>query len=446
MRKCNYSGTIALLANKLLDLESGDTTAQCYGLAFDIGATTVAGTLMDLKTGSNLKSIAALNKQQIYGADIISRIDFAAKQGVKVLQSKVAETVNDIIEDILAETSIKREHVYLATVVGNSTMTHMMLGIDPTSLIQKPYVQVCNRSLTVAASDIGINLAAETAIHFLPGIKGYIGSDTVGAILATEIDKNSDISLLIDIGTNGEIVIGRNKKILCCSTAANPAFEGVKIKHGMRAAQGAIEEVVISEDCIVKVIGNVAPVGICGSGLIDCVAQLIKAGIISNNGRIRNPALLQGKVLDKVLRRLKPGSNGLEFELVSAADSANGEAITVTQQDVRELQLAKGAILAGIRILLQEMDLNIKSVKTVYLAGAFGSHVKIDSIKMIKLIPEFPEAVYANAGNAAGIGAQKALLNQVARAEANSIARQVDYLDLSSHPLFLKIFADSMNF
>ena len=424
LRNNRYKVTVAHDDRRIISLEPGDTSDQLFGVAFDIGTTTIVGSLIDLKNATVLAVAAATNPQNVYGADVISRITHAsqAEDGLKQLQGKVIDAANQIVRQLLKQSGIARDRVYEITAVGNTTMSHLFMGIDPTYLAPAPFIPAFSRALEVEASQLGLNINPSGKVLFLPNIAGYVGSDTVGVILATNMDRRKDNCAAIDIGTNGELVLAAGGRLMACSTAAGPAFEGAEIKHGMRAAAGAIEAVNYSNGNLeIKTIEDSPACGICGSGLIDAAAALLQAGLIEPTGRFVNPEENPECIPKEFLGRLRPSQVGYEFVLTPAAESETGEDIVLTQGDLRELQLAKGAIYAGLMILLKEADLKISDLDQVLLAGAFGNYVRKESALTIGLLPAIPPEKIVAVGNAAGDGSRMALASQTMRTALASL-------------------------
>lgn len=437
--------TLALTDGRCLAVEAGDTTGECYGMAFDIGTTTIVGALVDLRSGAQIGVASALNTQASFGADVISRIGYTMTdpEGLEVLQERVVGVLNDLTQSVMEQSGVKRERIYEATVVGNTCMHHLFLGLDPRSLAVVPYNPVVVDPLTVYANELGLRLAPQALVHVLPNIGGFVGADIVAGVLATGVHRRGEVRIFIDIGTNGEIVIGSRERLVCCSTAAGPAFEGAQITFGMRAAEGAIEHVHIGPDTVkLKVIGHTRPRGICGSGLIDVVAELLRVGLLDQTGRLLKAEQAREVVGEKLASRLFESSDGLAFSLFGGP-----EPVYVTQRDIRKLQLAKGAINAGIAILSRRLGIDPeRDVQEVVLAGAFGSYVDPASTRAIGLIPPLPLSRLIAAGNTAGMGAKMALVSTDARAEAARIARAIEYIELSNEPDFQDRFADAMYF
>ena len=449
LRNNRYKVTVAHDDRRIISLEPGDTSDQLFGVAFDIGTTTIVGSLIDLKNATVLAVAAATNPQNVYGADVISRITHAsqAEDGLKQLQGKVIDAANQIIRQLLKESGIARDRVYEITAVGNTTMSHLFMGIDPTYLAPAPFIPAFSRALEVEASQLGLNINPSGKVLFLPNIAGYVGSDTVGVILATNMDRRKDNCAAIDIGTNGELVLAAGGRLMACSTAAGPAFEGAEIKHGMRAAAGAIEAVNYSNGNLeIKTIEDSPACGICGSGLIDAAAALLQAGLIEPTGRYVNPEENPERIPKEFLNRLRPSQFGYEFVLTPAAESETGEDIVLTQGDLRELQLAKGAIYAGLMILLKEANLKISDLDQVLLAGAFGNYVRKESALTIGLLPAIPPEKIVAVGNAAGDGSRMALASQTMRRRALELPAKVEHLELSTRSDFQDIFIDALSF
>jgi len=325
-------------------------------------------------------------------------------------------------------------------------MHHLLLGLNPIQLAIAPYVPVVQREIRMKPEEIGLKINKQGFLYVLPNIAGFVGSDTVGVILATDLEHVSEPTLAVDLGTNGEIVLNSGHKMVACSTAAGPAFEGAQITHGMRAAEGAIEKAEIKDGTFkLKVIGNTKAKGICGSGLIGLIAQLLKHKVIEPSGRIVGPDSLPPNVAF-LKERLRFNGKSYDFVLAFPEESIGGEAIILKQKDVRELQLAKGAILAGIKMLLREAGLNMTDIKQVYLAGAFGNYVEVESVLGIGLFPAIPARCIKAIGNGAGIGSIKALLSDQEKRRAELLAKNIIHLELASKPEFQNEFIQSLSF
>ena len=439
--------TITINDKQIIAIESEDTTNHCYGFAFDIGTTTVVGMLWDLNKGQLIGASALTNPQSVFGADVISRIHFTNEDSnnLLIMKSKIKECFNDIIEDFIRQYDIKRSHIYEATVVGNTTMSHLFMGVDPTQLAQAPFAPVFCMPIDLPSKDMDVNINPLGNIHLLPNIAGHVGSDIVGVLLGSNINRIEGINLAIDVGTNGEIVLSQKGRSFACSTAAGPAFEGASIFQGMRAASGAIEGVQIKDgEVVLKVIGDVEPVGICGSGLIDSVAELLNVGIVDYTGKLLDEDMAIEKNIEPSLaKRLRKGKNGKEFVL---AWGEKKEDIVITQKDIREVQLAKGAIYGGIVIMLSELGVQVNDLDKIILAGAFGNYIKKESALRIGLFPMIDLDKIVSVGNAAGVGASMALLSTKERKEASVQAKKVKHIELSGHPDFQTEYIKAMNF
>lgn len=446
LRNNNHEVTVVLESNTILAVEPGDTVNRSFGLAIDLGTTTLVAHLVDLTTGHIIGSRATINPQNIFGADVISRITYAS-QGEKELEKLhkvVIDALNSIITELAAEYGVKVEEIYQAAVVGNTTMAHLFLGIDPTYMAPAPFTPAFQQEIDIEAQELQLAMLKTGRVIVLPNVAGYVGSDTVGVMLAAEVEKLEGINLIIDIGTNGELILAGKGRILTCSTAAGPAFEGAEIKCGMRAAQGAIEGVKITDDVELSIIGDNKARGICGSGLIDAVAEMAKAGIIDTAGRFQIKSSHLENLPPQVAGRVRNTNQGAEFVLVWAQDSVE-EDIVITQKDIRELQLAKGAIVAGTKILLQKLGLDYKQLDQVLLAGAFGNYIKKESAQAIGLLPPITLERITTIGNAAGEGAKKVLLSTQERGRAISLAKRAEHVELSTQKEFQDEFINSLS-
>lgn len=434
-------GVSALIKNKkeIIDLNPGRQEA-CFGMAFDIGTTTVVGYLFDLNNGQRLSVQSDLNPQIPFGDDVISRISFCREEpeGLERLQKDMIRCLNRLITEASGEAGIDRQRIVEAVIVGNTVMHHLFLGLDPRYLSLAPFPPVLQSYKEIKARDLGLGINPAGYGAFLPLKAGFVGSDIIAGILAARLHKQKDLTLFMDLGTNGEIVLGHKNRLICCSTAAGPAFEGGHIRWGMRASKGAIERVNIEPDSLkvsLKTIGDQPPAGICGSGIISALAEMIRREIILAKGNF-NPAISS--------HRLRPGKDGLEFVLARAEETASKKDIVITQKDVAEVQMAKAAIYAGT-VLLREF-LGEKAIKRIYLAGAFGNYADPRDALTLGLFPEGEIKDLRKVGNAAGYGACLALLNTRKRKEAEGIARKMEYLELAAHPRFQEVFVSGLFF
>ena len=448
LRAADFDVTAVFSGNRLVGIEAGDTTSDCCGVALDIGTTTIAAYLLDLNTGKQISVAAAMNPQAGVGDDVISRINYVMQEadGLKKLQSMVVSESNRLIKVLADGADVSAERIYEVTVAGNTCMTHLFLGIDPTYLAIAPYVPVINDSISVKADELGIGISPLGRVHILPTIAGYVGADTVGVILASGFYEQEKLTLAVDIGTNGEIVLGSDRRMLACSTAAGPAFEGAHIKHGMRAAPGAIDAVWFENGGIrYSTIAGADARGICGSGLLDAIICLIKAGIIEPSGRIVDAEELQGEYAH-LSERIEAGERGNAFVLASAEEASIGGPVVISQRDVREVQLAKGAIAAGIQTLMEKLNVRPDDLDRIVLAGAFGNYLSKESAIQAGMIPDVPLSKVHAVGNAAGEGAKLALISLDARRDADGIAERIEYVELTTDPGFQERFADALMF
>lgn len=444
IRASDFKFTAALAGKRLLAVEPADTTDKNFGIAVDLGTTTVVGYLLDLTAGKELAVAARTNPQAPFGDDVVSRIALVQKNPAALdqLQCLAASCINEIIDEVCQKANFSSENIYELTLVGNTTMSHIFLGINPSSIAQAPYTAVVRGAVNARAAELGIKISPQGNIYTIPNIAGFLGGDTIGVALSSGIYETGSIKMAIDVGTNGELVFGTSERLICCSCAAGPAFEGARITFGMRAADGAIESVRIDEDVHLSVLGGGEPVGICGTGLVDAVAELLNAGIIQPAGNISGPEELSG--LSPALKeRIIPGEKGNSFLLARRNDERH---ILLTQRDVRELQLAKGAIFAGLQVLKKELGARDEDIEEVLLAGAFGNYLRPESAKRIGLLLDVPLERIKFIGNAAGAGAKLVLLNKDFRQIAERLSRQIQYIELAGRSDFQQIFTEAMFF
>lgn len=449
LRDSNYRITGVFNNSELINIEPDNTTSKTYGLAFDIGTTTVVGYLMDLNTGEQISVASRTNPQTSYGDDVISRINLTItdKDGLETLHRTIMNCINGITQELCNKTSIKKEYIYEAVFTGNTTMIHLFLKINPKFLALNPYVGAVRSEVCGKAEDIGLDINSNGIFRSMPNIGGFVGGDTVGVILASSIHKEEKIRFAIDIGTNGELVLGNNKRIIACSTAAGPAFEGARITFGMRATDGAIEKLEINNGRIsYKTIGDKPPVGLCGTGLIESIAELRKVGIIDYRGRMLRSNEL-GDIADELKNRVvEHPKYGVSFIIADREESGRDSDILLTQKDIRETQLAKGAIMAGFNILKKKFGLVDKDIDEILIAGAFGNYIDPEKARTIGLLPNFPDKKVRFIGNAAGTGAKMVLLSEDARKEAAMISENTGHIELAVSRDFYKEFSDSMYF
>lgn len=432
--------------DELIAVEAGDTSGECFGIAFDIGTTTVVGMLWDLAAGELVDVEARTNYQSLFGADVISRIQYSMEgEGkLKALQEKVIGCCNDILSEICERNAIEQKHIYDATMVGNTTMSHLVFGVTPASMARTPFAPVFAEAQDERADELGLSIYTHANVRLLPNIAGHVGSDIVGMMMAAGLDRCKGAHIAIDIGTNGEVVAVKNGRMLCCSTAAGPAFEGATIQQGMRAAAGAIEGVVIDGSVHLKTIDDAPTIGICGSGLIDAVSELLRVGVVDVSGRMLTKAQAQSAGVPSTIADCIVGEGADAYFLLSEAEDR--EPIILTQSDIREVQLAKGAILAGIQTLMAELQMSVDEIESIMLAGAFGNYINKRSALGIGLLPQVKEEKILAIGNAAGVGACMALLSDAERGRADLLALSTEHIELSMNPTFQDYYIDAMTF
>lgn len=423
--------TAVLSGSRILDLYGGDgRDRRLLAAAFDIGTTSIAGYLLDLESGEQLSTSSAVNPQVSFGADVIQRADHALEGELTELSRCVRQEVDAMLGRLCGQAGCKREDVYQVSLVGNSCMHHLFLELLPESLVHAPYQPVFRDALRIPAAALGIHAGQGAEILWLPLIAGFVGADTVGGLLATRLGEEEPLTLLIDIGTNGELVLGNQERRIACSTAAGPALEGAKISCGMRGADGAIEHVRIENGKLCcQVIGGGRAVGICGSGLIDAIASLLELGALDESGKLEGNGEQEGQ---PVYYLTQPDSQG--------------PGVFLSQRDIREVQLAKGAIAAGIHLLAERMGVKLSDVKRVYLAGAFGTYLDPENACRIGLIPGELRGRLQAVGNAAGEGAKQVVRQRDALGRARRLAEGTEFLELASLPQFQDTFVDELEF
>ena len=449
LRKTNFRGTAVRADGRLIDFEPGNTQSECFAVAVDLGTTTLVAALLDLGTGNELAVTSRLNPQTSFGDDVLSRILHARQEpdGLDQLGRAVAQAVNEMIGELTRQAGVGRERVYELTFSGNTTMQQLLCRVDPGPLGEVPFVPAAGRGQLVPAADLGLHVHPRARAYVLPVIGGFVGGDTVSGILATSLGEAEGPTLLVDIGTNGEIVLFDGAKLSAASTAAGPAFEGARISHGMRGSTGAIEKVVLDGRLRVNVIGNVPPVGLCGSALIDLGALLLRHGLLTPQGRLRTPDQLAEGVMPDLARRLMLHRGKPAFLVVPAEETGHGRPIVLTQGDLRELQLAAGAIRCGTQILLRRAALEPTDLESVLIGGGFGNFIRRSNAQRIGLLPprvEHHRIRYQ--GNTSLAGARLTALSQQARRQAEQIARATEHVDLSRDPDFAAEFAEAMIF
>ena len=438
IRGAEFKVTAVLAGEHLVAVEPGDTTEECFGVAFDVGTTTLVGTLMNLRTGMAAAVSSTLNGQAPFGADVISRISHAMNgtESLEELKTAVVSTMNGILDELYREAGVSPGRTYEAVVVGNVTMLHLLLGIDPTPISMMPFTPTFMDALSVPAREVGLRIHPEGYIQTLPALGAYVGADIVSGVLATGIAREDKIRVFVDVGTNGEIVIGSSQRTLATAAPAGPAFEGSQIKCGMRATDGAIEGVTLGDTVELQVIGGDVPAqGLCGSGLVDAVAQLLNVGLLDHSGRMLSAAEAGDHPLAARL---------IEVEGVKAFLLAEG--VYLSQRDVRELQFAKGSIATGIKVLMDILGVSAADLDEIFLGGSFGSYLNPESAKIIGLVPPVDVDKIIAVGNSAGEGAKIALLSYRERQVAFELPSRIEYVELSGRTDFNDSFVSVLRF
>jgi uncharacterized 2Fe-2S/4Fe-4S cluster protein (DUF4445 family) len=450
LRDSAWKTTAVVVGDELVGLEPGDTTARSFGLAFDIGTTTVVGMLMDLRSGAAAAVRSTLNGQAPFGADVISRISHTMlnEDGLSELSDRIAATLNDLIEQLLSEAGVDSGEVYEVVAVGNATMLHMLLRLDPEAIGVSPFIPVADDMLRVSAGEIGLSINPMAQVHLFPHVGAYVGADLVSGLLATGLAQKEGVRLLVDVGTNGEIILGSAARTVATAAPAGPAFEGAQIKDGMRASDGAIEAISMAAGQIdLQVIGDVPPLGLCGSGLLDAVAQLRIIGLLDPSGRFVNPEEALSVAGPELAGRIRRDEDGMRsFVLAWASESGSDRDIVLTQRDIRELQFAKAAIASGIDVVMRELGIEKEDLLEIFLAGSFGSYINPQSARIIGLVPPIPVERIQAVGNAAGEGAKMALLSFREREVARSVPEIVEYHELSGRTDFNDAFISVLQF
>ena len=440
LRESDWKITLLLLRGKhkgqtfrIIDVEAGDTTKRLYGLAVDIGTTTCSGVLVDLNTGKIIAEASGYNGQISYGEDVISRIIYAGRPGgLRALQDKVVETINNIIEDICRKMIISPADISYIMTAGNTVMSHLLLGLDPKYIREAPYVPSVSQFPLTKAADLGIHAHPSVRLFLYPCIASYVGGDIVAGVHACQMAKSEEVSLFIDIGTNGEIVVGNKDWMVCAACSAGPAFEGGGIQYGMRASNGAIENFQIHPetfDPMIVTIGRIKPSGICGSGLISIVSELLEAGVVDQQGKFK-------RTLD--IPRIREGRDGWEYVLAWKQDSLIGEDIVITEVDLDNLMRAKGAMYAGYQTLLESVGLTFADLDRVIMAGNFGAYIDLERAICIGLLPDVDRDKFYYLGNASMLGCQISL-SDVDRFRERVQPRQLmTNMELAENPEFMQ--------
>lgn len=445
LRKANWDVSVTLTENDssftVTQVQPGNDTPP-YGLAIDIGTTTVVVYLINLLTGEIEDQQGSYNKQAKYGDDVISRIVYAVENSENLLEIKnaVIQTINELIDKIIARKSLSNMDISSAMVAGNTTMTQLFLGVDPRYIRLEPYIPAMTSVPSAPAREIGLNMIPEALVHCYPLVASYVGGDIVAGTLVTDLANGEDIVLFIDIGTNGEIVLGNKDWLVTCACSAGPSFEGGGITFGMRAMPGAIERVSIDPETLdvsLKVINNIPPVGICGSGLVDCIAKLLRSGIIDRVGNFQLDHRSGSK-------RIRATSDDKEFVLAWAHQSGGKSDVVITENDVKNVIRAKGAIYAGIRSLLNMVAVDLEMISRIVIAGGFGNYLNVYDSVQIGLLPDLETDRFEFIGNSSVKGARLALLSQNAWREAEELGRKMTYVELSVGATFMDEYVSAL--
>jgi uncharacterized 2Fe-2S/4Fe-4S cluster protein (DUF4445 family) len=441
LRSSGYRVTAVVSDELLIDVEAGDTTDRLHAIAFDLGTTTVVATLLDLTTGTPVAVRSRLNRQQPFGADVISRISATMLDpaALEKLRELAAGTLRELAGEVCAEGGVEPTEVYEVALAGNATMTQIALGIDPEPLGVAPFALATRSYPDLPAAELGLELHPRARATIMPALGAYVGGDIVAGLLATGMNRDRRLRLFIDVGTNCELALGSAERILCTAAPAGPAFEAAQIRCGMRAAPGAIEVVRIDDGALeLGVIGDEDPVGICGSGLVDAVAELVRIGLLDPSGRFV-PDERAAEIAPSLARRLVTRDNDERVFLLA-------DEVYLSQRDVRELQFAKAAIATGWKLLVEELGIEEREIQQVLLAGSFGSYLSPASAVRIGLVPALPLTKIVSAGNVAGEGAKMVLLSMQERHAAAALVGEVDYVELSDRADFNDRFVEQLAF
>ncbi|MFA5918745.1 MAG: ASKHA domain-containing protein [Candidatus Nanopelagicaceae bacterium] len=449
LRSSDFKVTAVFIDQALIDVEPGDTTSIRYGVAYDLGTTTVVATLLDLNTGTPLAVRSMLNKQQPFGADVISRISATMLDPLALdrLRSLAQATLSELTNEVCEDAGINPLHVYEVALAGNATMTQLVLGINPEPIGVAPFIMVSADYPDVEASELGISIHPGAKAVILPSLGAYVGGDIVAGALASGMDRDKRLRLFIDVGTNCEIILGNGEKILATAAPAGPAFEAASIRCGVRAASGAIETIKVEDgDLVIGTIEDAPPIGICGSGLVDACACLVQVGLLDHSGRFATDEVA-ASVAPKLAPRLLQKEGERIFVLTWNGEVGDlNDCVYLTQRDVRELQFAKAAIATGWALLLEEFGVEPSEIQQVLLAGSFGSYLSPASAIKIGLVPKLSVLRIVSAGNVAGEGAKMTLLSAQERHGANALLQEIEYVELSDRADFNDKFVERLAF
>ncbi|MFC1645797.1 ASKHA domain-containing protein [Candidatus Omnitrophota bacterium] len=445
LRSSDWKVTVTLgnrnKTTEIVLIEPKDTSSKNFGIAFDIGTTTLTGQLIDLNSKKVLGTKITFNRQATFGADIISRIIYAQKEdGLEVLHHAVIDGMNMIIKELIKEHGINLNDVACCLCAGNTTMVHLLLRVDPTFIRRDPYVPTANFVPVVRSVEAGIKINPRGLLACVPGVSSYVGGDITAGVLSCGMDTSEKMTLLIDIGTNGEIVLGNKDWLICAAASAGPAFEGSGVVCGMRAVNGAIQRVSINPKKLsveYKTIGDVKPSGICGSGYIDLLAELLDAGIIDKNGKLRS---------EKKIKRVRESEWGREFVVAYKKESASDMDIVITEADIENLKRAKAAIFSAASVLVKHMEMDFSALDRIFVAGGFGTYLDMEKSIKIGLLPDIQKEKFSFIGNSSVVGARQILLSSDAFTQAREIARKMTYFELSVDSQYMDEYVAALFF
>lgn len=445
LRKCGFVVTVTLVFDgyrwRIIDIEPCKIQKSAYCAAIDIGTTTVAAVLVDAESGQVIDRAGTYNKQSVFGSDVISRIIYGEEQGKEgktALRQAVVNSINEVLEVMIKRNDLRASDIKAAVCAGNTVMTHLFMGVSADYLRIEPYAPAAVDFPSAKARELGLEMHSEALVLTVPSVASYVGGDITAGVLATGFSDEEELTLFIDIGTNGELVLGNSDWMMTCSCSAGPAFEGSGVKCGMRAMEGAINHISIDKDTLkpnIGTIGNMTPLGICGTGLINALDVMQSAGVIDRAGRM---------VLKNGIDRLRETEEGKEYVLAYEQEYGNEQTIAITENDVQNLLRAKAAIFAGIRIMLDKVQLPLQAIQRVYIAGGFGSSIDIGSAIDIGLLPDMPLKLYSYVGNSSLQGALTVLLNCAAIEKSRLIASRMTYLELSVGNSFMEEFVSAL--
>lgn len=448
IRQNDFKATLVYMENELIAVEPGNTADRLYGVAVDIGTTTIAAYLYNLVSGEKLDVYSVLNPQKKFGADVLSRIEYSIKSpsASDEMNNVIISCINEIVRYFTSRNSLTKSDIYSIVLVGNTTMMHFLMNVTARNIAASPFVPATTLLHRFGTEEMGIDINPYGCAILFPCVSGYIGADTVAAVLSSGMYNDDEISLLIDIGTNGEIVLGNKEWLYSCSTAAGPAFEGANIRNGVGGVKGAIDSIHLDAGRVeYTTIGNEKAVGICGSGIVDAIASMVNASIIDETGRIMDSDENVG-LSDDLGKRIIDIDGVRAFLMLKSQECNSDVDIAVTQKDIREIQNAKAAIAAGIKTLVKRAGINMNDVSRVYLAGGFGSYINKDSALAIGLIPSELKGKIQSIGNSAGAGAIEGLLSEKMLKETEKIKSMIKYVELSASPEFVEEYVECMMF